>query len=58
MHVLPKRISDRSKRALAERVMAQMALSAAQSAGSSNADTGRSNWLSRIVRDFADALER
>ncbi|HEV7990859.1 MAG TPA: hypothetical protein VGP25_03495 [Gemmatimonadaceae bacterium] len=58
MHLLAQRISDPSTRAFAEKTAAQIALSAAQSAGSSTADTGRSNWLSRLVRDFADVLER
>jgi hypothetical protein len=58
MHVLAQRISDPFTRALAEKAAAQIALSAAQSAGSSKADTGRSNWLSRLLRDIADALER
>jgi uncharacterized membrane protein len=58
MHVLARRISDPSTRSLAEKAAARIAVSAAQSAGSSKADTGRSNWLSRLLRDIADALER
>jgi hypothetical protein len=58
MQVLARRISDRSTRALAEKAAAEITRSAAASAGSAKADAGRSNWLSRLVRDIADELER
>jgi hypothetical protein len=58
MQVLAQRISDRSTRALAEKAATDITLSAAASAHSPRTAAGRSNWLSRLVRDIADELER
>jgi uncharacterized membrane protein len=58
MHVLAQRISDRSTRALAEKAAVDIARSAAASAGSARVGAGGSNWLSRLLRDFADEVDR
>lgn len=58
MQVLARRISDRSTRALAEKAATDIVRSAAASAGSARADGSRSNWLSRLLRDIADEVER
>ena len=58
MQVLARRISDPSTRTLAEKATVEIIRSAAESAGSMRSGSDRSNWLSRMVRNIADELER
>ena len=58
MQVLARRISDRATREMAEKAAVEIALRGAASAGSARTTAGQSNWLSRLVRNIADELER